>query len=67
MFSLYTFTLIMCINEKFKFYNNIANYSAAAMSSVDSSLLSGATYLTHNIYGKMVEISNDISQLGQNR
>ena len=57
----------MCINEKFKFYNNIANYSAAAMSSVDSSLLSGATYLTHNIYGKMVEISNDISQFGQNR
>ena len=29
-------------------------YSAAAMSSVDSSLLSGATYLTHNVYGEML-------------
>ena len=62
-----TFKSTMCINEKIKFYNNVTNSSAAAMSSVDSSLLSGATYLTHNIYGKMVEISNDIGQFSQNR
>ena len=67
MLLLNTFKSTMCINEKIKFYNNVTNSSAAAMSSVDSSLLSGATYLTHNIYGKMVEISNDIGQFSQNR
>ena len=33
-------------------------FSAAAMSSVDSSLLSGATYLTHNVYGEMLNNSD---------
>ena len=34
-------------------------YSAAAMSSVDSSLLSGATYLTHNVCGEMLGVFNN--------
>ena len=36
--------------------------SAAAMSSVDSSLLSGATYLTHNVCGEMFGQFNNESQ-----
>ena len=37
--------LIFSSSKLFFFY-----FSAAAMSSVDSSLLSGASYLTHNVY-----------------
>ena len=38
--------------------------SAAAMSSVDSSLLSGATYLTHNVCGEMFGRFNNESGSG---